>query len=465
MADITPLYAESNLIGTLNSAISTSDTTITVTFIDRVSGEARAPLSTTKLFVIDKGTEQLPNPNYEFILAGSVSTVNGITTLSSCTRGLSFSGTSVSGGTGNAHAASSEIGVVDNHFLTNILASILDGTNSPPANLTLGTHKITNLGDPTSAQDAATKAYADALAIAGAPDASTTVKGISKMSVAPASATSPISVGDNDPRLTYNDGTASASNKSVTQSGYQKGAEIVATTGGSANAYTLTLSPAIVAYTTGQRFFAKIHAANTTTSTMAVNGLSALTIKKVDGSNVASGDLRLNKYYEFLYDGTNLQVIGEIFQNAATADAFFAALTASASQINSVANGSGASVTTHSHPFNIVYATGNGSTSQSVAHGLGVAPNLSEIKATLSGSGVLRAQSWGDTTNKCIFERVYNSGGSDTAEDGTDATKAVNVRVASTAITATVTVDATNFNFTWSTASNTGVHLQITSRF
>lgn len=465
MADVTPQYAESNLIGTLNSAISASDTTITATFTDKVSGVARSPQTNTKLYVIDKGSESLPNPNYELVLAGSVSTVSGVTTLSSCTRGIAFYGTSVAGGTGNAHAASAEIGIVDNHLLTNLLASILDGTNSPPANWNMGTHKITNMGDPTSAQDAATMGYVDGVSIAGAPNASTTTKGITKMSVAPVSATSPISVGDNDPRLTYNDGTASASNKSVTQSGYQKGAEIVATTGGSANAYTLTLSPAIAAYTTGQRFFAKIHAANTNTSTMAVNGLSALTIKKVDGSNVSSGDLRLNKYYEFLYDGTNLQVIGEIFQNAATADAFFAALTASASQINAVANGSGGSVTTHSHPDNIVYATGNGSTSQSVAHGLGAAPNLSEIRATLSGSGVLRATSWGDTSNKCIFERVYNSGGSDTAEDGTDATKAVNVRTGSTAITATVTVDATNVNFTWSTASNTGVHVQIITRF
>jgi hypothetical protein len=43
--------------------------------------------------------------------------------------------------------------------------------------------------------------YVDGIAIAGAPDSSTSTKGIVKMSVAPAVSTSPIAVGDNDPRL------------------------------------------------------------------------------------------------------------------------------------------------------------------------------------------------------------------------------------------------------------------------
>ena len=45
------------------------------------------------------------------------------------------------------------------------------------------------------------KEYIDAAAIAGGVPATTTVLGITKMSVAPASASSPIAVGDNDPRV------------------------------------------------------------------------------------------------------------------------------------------------------------------------------------------------------------------------------------------------------------------------
>lgn len=46
-----------------------------------------------------------------------------------------------------------------------------------------------------------TKVYADALAIAGSPDSSTSTKGIGRVSVAPVAPATPIFVGDNDPRV------------------------------------------------------------------------------------------------------------------------------------------------------------------------------------------------------------------------------------------------------------------------
>lgn len=52
--------------------------------------------------------------------------------------------------------------------------------------------------------------------IAGGVDASTTVKGINKMSVAPASATEPIAVGDNDPRVPTTDEKAALAGTSGT---------------------------------------------------------------------------------------------------------------------------------------------------------------------------------------------------------------------------------------------------------
>lgn len=55
---------------------------------------------------------------------------------------------------------------------------------------------------PTTNLMAANKLYVDTVAIAGAPNSSTTTKGIGKVSVAPVSPTNPIFVGDNDPRLT-----------------------------------------------------------------------------------------------------------------------------------------------------------------------------------------------------------------------------------------------------------------------
>lgn len=135
MSSITPQYTESNLVGTLTQSIDGAATTIYAAFTDRISGDVRQPQSSTKLFVIDKGTESFPNSNYELILASSSSydSATGITTLTGCTRGLAFYGTSTAGGTGNPHTGGAEIGCVDVHLLWNILVSILDGTNSPPA--------------------------------------------------------------------------------------------------------------------------------------------------------------------------------------------------------------------------------------------------------------------------------------------------------------------------------------------
>jgi len=79
--------------------------------------------------------------------------------------------------------------------------------------------------NPTTSTQIANKAYVDGIAIAGAPDASTTVKGITKLATAPASPTSPIAVGDNDGRvptqgendaLVGSSGTPSSSNKYIT---------------------------------------------------------------------------------------------------------------------------------------------------------------------------------------------------------------------------------------------------------
>ena len=70
------------------------------------------------------------------------------------------------------------------------------------------------------------KDYIDGLVIGGGVDASTTAKGISKLSVDPVSATNPIAVGTNDPRIPTTDFTAamagtqgvpSATNKYVTE--------------------------------------------------------------------------------------------------------------------------------------------------------------------------------------------------------------------------------------------------------
>lgn len=71
---------------------------------------------------------------------------------------------------------------------------------------------------------------------------------------------------------------------------------------GAADAYVITPAPAIAAYEEGQRFvFRAIHA-NTTASTLNVNGLGAIAIQTNDGAALTAGAILLGGYYEVTYD-------------------------------------------------------------------------------------------------------------------------------------------------------------------
>jgi hypothetical protein len=83
------------------------------------------------------------------------------------------------------------------------------------------------------------------------------------------------------------------------------------TAGGTANARTITLAPAIAVYATGQCFaFLNGTAANTGAATLAVNGLAAQNILRVDGGPLLAGDIPANSVVEVQYDGTSFRQIG-----------------------------------------------------------------------------------------------------------------------------------------------------------
>ncbi len=85
-----------------------------------------------------------------------------------------------------------------------------------------------------------------------------------------------------------------------------------AVTGGSGNAYTLTLAPALSAYTAGQVFLFKADRNNTGSATLNVNGLGAKTLKKITGgalADLAADDIINGGTYTGFYDGTYVQVI------------------------------------------------------------------------------------------------------------------------------------------------------------
>lgn len=102
-----------------------------------------------------------------------------------------------------------------------------------------------------------------------------------------------------------NDGTPSSTNKFLTQSGYQKGAEIYAADSVGTDAYAITLSPAITSYTAGAHYFFKAGTANTAAATLAINGLTAKDIRKKFNAALITGDILAGQIVEVAYDGTN----------------------------------------------------------------------------------------------------------------------------------------------------------------
>lgn len=168
----------------LASGISATSTTATLVSATTKNGTTLP--TTTYGFVIDEGTT-----DEEYIIAD----VNG-TALTNMVRGLSYEDTQTSiTELKKTHRKGASIKITDHPALLYIIQVIkgevgFDGVIKNPASR--------SITDPRHVID---KEYLEGVVVGGALDATTSVKGISKMSVAPAVASSPIAVGDNDPRI------------------------------------------------------------------------------------------------------------------------------------------------------------------------------------------------------------------------------------------------------------------------
>ncbi len=95
----------------------------------------------------------------------------------------------------------------------------------------------------------------------------------------------------------------------------QQSAFITGTVGGTANAITLTLTPALAAYANGVRLIFKATANNTGATTINVNGLGARNIFKLSGTSLVActgGEIVSGAWYEIIDDGTQFQLAGGV---------------------------------------------------------------------------------------------------------------------------------------------------------
>lgn len=97
-------------------------------------------------------------------------------------------------------------------------------------------------------------------------------------------------------------GAATARNNYAQVAQIQDAGYIYAAAGGSANAQTLTVAPAIAAYANGQTFIFKAKATNTADATLAVSGLAAIHFAStISGALLVSGEIQINNIYEAVY--------------------------------------------------------------------------------------------------------------------------------------------------------------------
>lgn len=88
------------------------------------------------------------------------------------------------------------------------------------------------------------------------------------------------------------------------------------TSGGSSNAYTLSLDAQITALVEGMVVKFKANHANTGASTININSIGANTIKKADGTDLIAGDLIVNGIYFLIYNGTNFILLSPILNGS-----------------------------------------------------------------------------------------------------------------------------------------------------
>jgi hypothetical protein len=193
---------------TLASGISAASTTATLASNLTADNDSSTLPNGDYGFVIDEN-----NSSREYVIASVVGTA-----LTFVKRGLAMSdGDTEKTPNKKAHRKGSSIKIVDHPVLARIIGT-LNGTITSVTNIKSSTA-------PASDYEYVNKAYVDGAVVSGGVDASTSAKGVSKLSTAPVSATEPIAVGTNDTRMPSQDendalvgtsGTPSTSNKFVT---------------------------------------------------------------------------------------------------------------------------------------------------------------------------------------------------------------------------------------------------------
>ncbi len=283
---------------------------------------------------------------------------------------------------------------------------------------------------------AASVQYVNNIAIAGAPKAATNVFGISELSTAPVLASVPIVVGDNDTRmLTQSENDAAVGNSSsvvpssstnvfVTQQGFQRNQERYAVATGTSLALVVALSPTPVALIAGMQVSFKSPVTTSTPVTLNVNSLGAKSLVKLTSGGTAAlvlGDIATNVIVLAEYDGAAFQMISPVSKIPV-----------------SYTNGTTTNNTT--------------STTQTIAHGLGVVPKNVRLSFVSYGNGTTAlVGSALSVYNGIVQNSIWGMGYVNTSPNVSvvGSGTGVVVGISTGFVTGVITFDATNISIVW----------------
>lgn len=208
----------------------------------------------------------------------------------------------------------------------------------------------------------------------------------------------------------------------------QDGLEVYGASATGNDTYAIAV-PTLTGYTVGQVFRVKADVANAGAASLNVNAIGALSILRPDGSALANGDIAANQIFEVVvYDASTVKLLSPV--------------------ANSPLYNSG--TTTR--------ADNAASGSQNIAHGLGRVPRKLRIAARYVNT--LNGDVWCNSDGTYIgtaTATIYTANKNGAGEGGNSSSNIINLPgVSGGAQSATVTLDATNINLTW-TRTGSGI--------
>jgi len=464
---VTTYYPSGGSTYTLQSSISSTQTTITLTsFTVPVSGDnfTMALMNTS----IAYGTIAPRTSNAEFIsFTGITQNADGTATLTGVTRGLDKNYPYTESTDFKVpHAGSTQFILSDAPQVFNKYAALQNdntwtGRQQFPAGGSVSAAVVgVTYAAPTQDNEVATKKYIDDIAISGSPDATTSVKGIVELPTQTEQEAGTATGGTGATLVLTNNQYGARNNI-----GYAAG-------GGTPNTVTVTVTPTPTAYATGQVVGVLMPGTNTGAVTLDVNSLGAKAVQ-LGGAALGAGAVTTNTVAGFLYNGTAFEMVSSSNLISASAVGYKLALRNSTGDVtvNTTPTAStDAASKAYVDSLVSVYKNGtttknaaDGSTTQTIAHGLGVSPKYVKVIALASQAGasagdmntMLAITSYNGTTQSSVS--VYRQ----STNNQTQATTFTLNGAGSDSATQSgvVTYDATNITITWTkTGSPTGTY-------